>query len=165
VPDYAALVLAEIVLDAAIERYRNQNTSAFLESASGFFRCLTRGAFVGLAVECDDADRPFLHGVRPPGYATQAVPVSGMSDGTSDQLYLALRLAHLEKYVRDHGPFPVILDDILLSFDDDRARAALECLADLGTRTQVLFFTHHARLRDMALEPAITDRVAVVDLR
>jgi uncharacterized protein YhaN len=165
VPDYAALVLAEIVLDAAIERYRNQNTSAFLESASGLFRCLTRGAFVGLAVECDDADRPFLHGVRPSGYPTQAVPVSGMSDGTCDQLYLALRLAHLEKYVRDHGPFPVILDDILVSFDDDRARAALECLADLGTRTQVLFFTHHTRLREMALDPALADRVAVLELR
>jgi uncharacterized protein YhaN len=45
---------------------------------------------------------------------------------------------------------PLVLDDILIHFDDDRASAALEALAQLAERSQILFFTHHARLRDLA---------------
>jgi len=47
---------------------------------------------------------------------------------------------------------PFIVDDILIRFDDDRARATLEVLADLSKKTQVLFFTHHARLAELAKE-------------
>jgi len=80
-----------------------------------------------------------------------------MSDGTLDQLYLSLRLATLEKYLETKEPMPFIVDDILIRFDDDRARATLEVLADLSKKTQVLFFTHHARLAEMAKELG-TDR-------
>ncbi len=52
------------------------------------------------------------------------VDVRGLSDGTRDQLYLALRLASLEHHARTGEPMPLILDDILIHFDDDRARAA-----------------------------------------
>ena len=73
-----------------------------------------------------------------------------MSDGTLDQLYLSLRLATLEKYLETNEPMPFIVDDILIRFDDDRARATLEVLADLSEKTQVLFFTHHARLVELS---------------
>jgi uncharacterized protein YhaN len=53
---------------------------------------------------------------------------------------------------------PVILDDILIHFDDERARAALEVLGELGRQAQVLFFTHHARLVELARE-AVPDCV------
>jgi uncharacterized protein YhaN len=45
-----------------------------------------------------------------------------------------------------------VLDDVLLDLDDDRARAALGVLGEVASRTQVLFFTHHARLRELARE-------------
>ncbi|KYF53369.1 hypothetical protein BE08_32145 [Sorangium cellulosum] len=47
---------------------------------------------------------------------------------------------------------PLILDDLLIHFDDDRARAALAVLGELTATTQVLFFTHHARLCELAQE-------------
>jgi uncharacterized protein YhaN len=47
---------------------------------------------------------------------------------------------------------PLIVDDVLIHFDDDRARAALEVLGELSEHTQVLFFTHHARLVELARE-------------
>ncbi|WP_437777418.1 AAA family ATPase [Sorangium sp. So ce1097] len=78
------------------------------------------------------------------------VDVSGLSDGTRDQLYLALRLASLEHHARTGEPMPLILDDLLIHFDDDRARAALAVLGELTATTQVLFFTHHARLCELA---------------
>ena len=73
-----------------------------------------------------------------------------MSDGTKDQLYLALRLASLDHYLSRNKPFPFIVDDILIKFDDERAVAALKALADLSERTQVIFFTHHRRLVELA---------------
>jgi uncharacterized protein YhaN len=45
---------------------------------------------------------------------------------------------------------PFIVDDILVTFDDARATAALELLAELSSKTQVIFFTHHHRLVELA---------------
>ena len=59
-----------------------------------------------------------VKGVRPDG---RLVGVEGMSDGSHDQLYLALRLASLESWLQSHEPIPFIVDDILLNFDDRRA--------------------------------------------
>ena len=73
-----------------------------------------------------------------------------MSSGARDQLYLALRLATLEKYLATSEPMPFIVDDILINFDDQRARATLDVLADFSAKTQVLLFTHHARISEMA---------------
>src|SRR5262249_134083 len=86
-------------------------------------------------------------GVRPDG---RLVGVDGMSDGSHDQLYLALRLATLESWLQSHEPVPFIVDDILLNFDDRRATAALRALAELSRQTQVLFFTHHRPTIDLA---------------
>ena len=73
-----------------------------------------------------------------------------MSDGTADQLYLALRLAGLEDYLDKNEPMPFIVDDILIKFDDERATAALQVLADISKKTQIIFFTHHRHLVDLA---------------
>ncbi|WP_437913033.1 AAA family ATPase [Sorangium sp. So ce302] len=93
------------------------------------------------------------------------VDVTGLSDGTRDQLYLALRLASLEHHARTGEPMPLILDDILIHFDDDRARAALAVLGELAGTTQVLFFTHHARLCELAREAVPADVVREHRLR
>jgi uncharacterized protein YhaN len=80
------------------------------------------------------------------------VPLPGMSDGTQDQLYLALRLASLEKFSADGEPLPLLVDDALVNFDNARARAALKVLGNLGTKTQVILFTHHQHMVDLATE-------------
>jgi uncharacterized protein YhaN len=87
-----------------------------------------------------------------------------MSDGTRDQLYLSLRLASLEKYLQAGEPMPFIVDDILVNFDDRRAAATLRALAELSKKTQVLFFTHHERLVELAQGVAGQGRVTVFDL-
>jgi uncharacterized protein YhaN len=73
-----------------------------------------------------------------------------MSDGAADQLYLAVRLASVETYLSRHEPLPFLVDDVLIQFDDDRAAAALGVLAELSRKTQVLMFTHHRHLLDLA---------------
>lgn len=64
------------------------------------------------------------------------------SDGTMDQLYLALRLAVAEELTPEA---PLVLDDALVRFDDTRMTAAVKILKELGERKQVLLFTCQGR--------------------
>ena len=103
-------------------------------------------SFQGLRLDEDDRGQPVLFGLR----NGRPIGVEGMSDDSCVQLYLALRLASLEGWLARHEPIPLIADDIRLNFDDERAAAALRALAELSLRTQVLFFTHHEHLVELA---------------
>jgi uncharacterized protein YhaN len=152
---YARLRLAAAVLREGVERYRQKRQGPVLARAGALFAALTLGSFERLSVDYDERDEAVLKGVRPGG---ELVGVEGMSAGTADQLYLALRLASLETYLDRAEPVPLVVDDILIHFDDDRASAALCALADLSRRTQVLLFTHHQRLVELAesrLDPGV----------
>lgn len=146
---FARLHLARIVLNRAMERYRERNQGPILAKAGEIFAVLTLGSFTGLRTHFDDSGSPVVRGIRTD---TKMAPVGveGMSDGTKDQLYLSLRLASLDHYLSRNKPFPFIVDDILIKFDDERAIAALKALAHLSERTQVIFFTHHRRLVELA---------------
>jgi uncharacterized protein YhaN len=74
-----------------------------------------------------------------------------MSDGTQDLLYLALRLASLEKFSADGEPLPLLIDDALVNFDDAFARSP-ESLGKPRAKTQVIFFTHHQHMVHLATE-------------
>jgi uncharacterized protein YhaN len=153
---YARLRIASAVLHRAIERFREKNQGPILTRANAIFARLTCGSFEGIRADFDDQGRPVLVGVRPDG--KDIVGVEGMSEGSADQLYLALRLAGLEDYLDKNEPIPFIVDDILIKFDDARAAAALRVLAQLAARTQILFFTHHRHLVELAdkhVDPAL----------
>jgi uncharacterized protein YhaN len=145
---YARLRLASAVLREAVERYRKEHQGPVLDRAGTLFASLTAGSFSGLKADLDDKGEPVLLGIRADG--TTTLKVDGMSEGTADQLYLALRLASLQTYLDDHEPMPLVVDDILVNFDNARALAALQALAELSRRTQILFFTHHDHLVDLA---------------
>ncbi|WP_165229632.1 AAA family ATPase [Aquisphaera insulae] len=148
VEEYARLRIASEVLRQSIDRYRQQSQGPVIRRASALFRELTLGSFDSVKVDYDEQDRAVLRAVRAgPG---AAVDVEGLSLGTADQLYLALRLASLDAHLEAHEPIPFIVDDILIQFDDDRAAAALGVLAGLSRRTQVILFTHHNRVVDLA---------------
>jgi uncharacterized protein YhaN len=157
---YSTLRLAAAVLQRGIERYREKNQGPVLARASRLFADLTGGTFVRLQID-DDGSGAVLKGVRADG---RLVGVECMSDGAHDQLYLALRLASLESWLLVHEPIPFVVDDILLNFDDQRALAALRALAELSRRTQVLFFTHHAHLVDLARRSLPPDVLIIREL-
>ena len=84
-----------------------------------------------------------------------------MSEGTRDQLYLALRLATLERYAEEGRAMPLLLDDVLMTFDDDRAAAALRVFDELSERFQVILLTHHAHLIEVAARTLPEQRLHV----
>ena len=144
---YVRLRLSRLLLHREMERHRTAHQGPLLERARAIFSRITCGAFTSLEPDYDEADRPQLVAVRAGG---ERLRVEGMSDGTREQLYLALRLASLERHVGAGEPIPLVVDDLLLRSDEDRSRAILEVLADLSAKTQVLFFTHHRRYVEVA---------------
>jgi uncharacterized protein YhaN len=86
-----------------------------------------------------------------------------MSTGTADQLYLALRLAAVEDYLGHSKPLPFVADDLFINFDDDRSLAGFKVLGEIAKKTQVLFFTHHKHLIDVARQ-ALGDQICVTEL-
>ncbi|WP_422927532.1 ATP-binding protein [Singulisphaera sp. PoT] len=149
VVEYAALHLARVALDRAKERYRARRQDSLLDRAGSFFKTLTDEAFAALDIDNDEG-KDVLTAVRAPGHRTPSVRVGGLSDGTRDQLFLALRLAGIEQHLQSCEPVPLIIDDVLVTFDDYRARTTLQCLGELATKTQVLLFTHHRHVVDLA---------------
>lgn len=145
---YVQVKLAARVLRDQIERYRRENQGPLVKRASEHFAALTLDAFEALVTDFDEKDEPVLAGIR--SATGRRVRVEGMSSGTLDQLYLALRLASLEKYMASAEPMPFIVDDVLIEFDDKRSEAALGALAGLASNTQVIVFTHHSRVLEQA---------------
>lgn len=146
---YARLKLSKVVLEREVERYREQHQGPVLRRASALFPRLTLGSFRGLRVGVEERQ---IVALREDG---KEVAVDGLSEGTRYQLYLALRVASLERYLERNPSLPLVLDDILIHFDDERAAAALGVLGELSERVQILFFTHHAR--DLSLAERAVD--------
>jgi uncharacterized protein YhaN len=136
-----------VLLRWAMERFRRERQAPLLEAASGIFSRLTLGRYSALDVETDSAKGQLI-GLRSDGSTT--VPASRMSDGTADQLYLALRLAAVRETVSAGAKLPFVADDLFINYDDERAAAGFKELAELGSVTQVLFLTHHEHLLEIA---------------
>jgi uncharacterized protein YhaN len=144
---YLRFQIAALILEQQIENYRKENQAPVLGRAGKLFSKLTLGSYAGLRDELDSSGKPILLGVRPNDIE---VAVDGMSDGSRDQLYLSLRIATLEQHLKKGEPMPFVVDDILIGFDDNRTRVCLKVLAELSTSIQVLLFTHHRRVLELA---------------
>ncbi len=143
---YVKVYTATRLLRWSIDRYREEKQGPMLARASAIFAQLTLNSFERLRVDFD-RDPMVLEGQRSDG---RCVGIEGLSDGTRDQLYLALRLAALELHLEQAPALPFIADDLFINYDDDRTKAGLRAMAELSRHTQVIFLSHHEAL----LEPA-----------
>ncbi len=159
---YIRLSLAAGILKDAVERFRQQNQGPLLERAGNIFKAISLGSFSGLETDFGEDDTPILIGLRGDDGRLR---VEQMSDGARDQLYLSLRLSHLEAYLdSQQEKMPFIVDDILVHFDDQRAAETLKVLADLSHKTQILFFTHHQHLVELAQQVLKQEDIFVHEL-
>lgn len=157
---YVRVTTAVQLLIWAIDRYRDQKQGPMLARAGAVFATLTLGRYSKLFVDYDKSPLS-LSALRTDG---RQVEVSGMSEGTRDQLYLALRLAALELHLGKSKALPFVADDLFINFDDERSTAGLEALRELSTQTQVLFLSHHDHLLPRVRE-VFGDKVNVVQLQ
>lgn len=161
VEHYVRLRLAEWCLRRQVEAHRERTQAPVLARAGEWVDALTLGAYTALEPGFDSRDELVIELARADG---TRVGVAGLSQGTRDQLYLALRLASLESRLGAGESLPLVMDDVLVHFDDARSRAALAGLGALAQRTQVLLFTHHARVVELAREAVPEDALDLHDL-
>lgn len=155
---YVRTRLAADLLALVVRRYRDEHQAPMVGHASALFARLTLGRYPRLDVSYDDDDEPALVCVDADD---RAVAVEALSDGARDQLYLALRLASIARFAERSEPLPLVLDDVLVQFDDARAGAGLTVLAETAAITQVVFFTHHERLLELARKVLAPEQLVV----
>jgi uncharacterized protein YhaN len=143
---YLRLRLGAMAVDHALQGYRDTHRSAMMHRASEAFRTITRGEYSGLAAQ-PEAEREVLVAIGAEGGSKLA---RDLSKGTRFQLYLALRVAGYHEIAGARTTVPFIADDIMETFDDDRAAETFSLLAEMARVGQVIYLTHHRHLCDIA---------------
>ena len=142
ISDYTAVTVASAILSDVIDTYQQRHQGPLLARASDIFASITGGRYAKVVTDFKE-DKTVLVTLTRDG---KRKGIDALSSGRRDQLFLALRLAAIESHVVSQEPVPVVVDDIVINFDDDAASATFTVLAELAKRTQVLFFTHHEHL-------------------
>jgi chromosome segregation protein len=148
------------MLGQAIEKHREAQSDPLMLRAGALFNILTGGSFSGVAQDYGEDDQPRLMGVRK---GNERVAITGMSEGTRDQLYLALRLAYIEDYADHAEPMPFIGDDIFQTFDDERTNFGIKAFASSSALFQPILFTHHLSVVAIA-RTALGDDLDYIEL-
>ena len=137
--EYDALHLAMEALTGANTAIQNRFSPQLSRRTAEIFQELTEGRYTGAAL-----DRSFHLTAQPAGDPIDR-DIQLLSAGTTDQLYLAARLAICQLVLPAEKEIPLILDDALANFDDDRCAAALRWLRREAEHRQILLFTCHSR--------------------
>ncbi|HBV42355.1 MAG TPA: hypothetical protein DEB43_06905, partial [Desulfovibrio sp.] len=134
------------ILERAKKQYEENSQPQIVQIASKFFTEITDNAWQGIKVNLDDRS---VHVIDGNGKYLQA---EMLSQGAKEQLYLSLRLAHIKNRSLTKRPLPILMDDILVNFDERRIRNTAKVLdlmvqetLDLYNNQQILFYTCHER--------------------
>ena len=134
---WARYTFALQLLDEARHRFEVEKQPKILQDAGRFFSIITDGRYKKIVASTAGDD---LEVIDSRGGRKKAVQ---LSRGTAEQLYLALRFGYILNYGLRSEPLPVIMDDILVNFDPERAENTVETIIELSKTHQVLFFTCH----------------------
>ncbi len=129
-------------IEKAIAKYENTRQPSVIKSAEGAFRYITAQLYSGIIKPIDSDELR----IRDNWDAIKGV--AEMSRGTKEQLYLAMRLGLIEEYERRSEPMPVVIDDVLVNFDDKRGLLAAGALQKFSQRRQVIVLTCHSNILD-----------------
>jgi uncharacterized protein YhaN len=130
----------------ALAIYRDRHRGSMLDKASEAFAMISRNAYRRLTTQPNGSE-DVLIAVDAEGRSKQA---PALSKGTRFQLYLALRVAGYHEFAKARTPVPFIADDIMETFDDFRAEETFRLFAGMAEKGQVIYFTHHRHLVDIA---------------
>ena len=137
--DYARLLLAKRMLEAAIAAWESKSQPEVYRQASRLLSLMTDGRWVKVAMT-PEGRLQVMDAVK-----TEREPVH-LSLGTCQQLYLALRIALLMTADNVGRSIPILADDILVNFDARRRVGAARALAELARTRQVILFTCHEEI-------------------
>ena len=144
VEEYAITRIMHNLLTQELRTYFESHRNPVLERAGRYLGRLTNGRYIGLRSEGEGTERSLIV----IGSDDNDYTPSALSEGTASQLYLALSLAGVlevqsERTQAGQERIPIMLDDVLIAFDDERTTCALDLLEEIGREQQIVLFTHH----------------------
>lgn len=135
---WAVLSLARELLTRSRLAYEEAHRPAVVQAAERHFEAWTGGRYRRIVVPLGGAIESVVRRDGTP------LRLADLSRGTAEQLYLALRFGLVERFAETTGePLPVVMDDILVNFDDERAALAARSIEELARTCQVIYFTCH----------------------
>lgn len=138
---YDAITIALETLDKANKMMRERFSPALNRAAASIFSSFTGNKYSDVVITRE------FDAMAGQGDSDGLRRAYELSQGTADQLYIALRLAICQVVHPPSFNIPIILDDALISFDDTRLAYALEWLYKLSKTRQILLFTCTSRER------------------
>ena len=145
---WAELKVTAKLFGLAMEEYEKNDQDSIVERASKYFSIMTQEAYSQVLVTRGEQDEKKIR-VEATASGNRKEP-DELSQATKEQLYLAMRLANASHYAERCVDLPLITDDILVNFDEDRAKAAAKLLGTYAANGhQVLLFTCHRRMVDV----------------
>ena len=136
---------AEELVRQTLRRYASERQPAALEAASRVFARITR-RYMSIIQE-DEGEKLVVIDAQQGRKALDA-----LSRGTAEQLYLCLRLGLVEEFSRRTEPLPMIMDDVLVNFDRERAKDTLLAIEEFSRINQTLLFTCHPWIEELVRE-------------
>lgn len=143
--ELAKLLLAEHTLEVAIMEWERKSQPEVYLQASRLFSQMTKGAWQHVRMNAE-GEIEVLDSVK------TACSPQLLSLGTRQQLYLALRIALLITAENVGRSLPILCDDILVNFDDERRREAIKVIVELSRYRQVILFTCHPSVAALVRE-------------
>lgn len=138
---FQVLTVARRLLVSIRAQFEARHQPEALRAASLYMQRLTEGAYQRVWTPLDEQV------LRVDDAQGRTLPVELLSRGTREQLYLSLRLALVRLYAERGIELPLVLDDVLVNFDAQRARAAAVLLRQFAQQGhQVFVFTCHEHL-------------------
>jgi uncharacterized protein YhaN len=134
---WSALTICLRFLQEARRIYEKERKQPVVRESENFFRTITKGRYQAIVAPHGEEN------VEVVGAGGTRYQLDILSRGTAEQLYLSLRFGYIQEFGRRSRPLPVVMDDILVNFDPQRARASISTILELAERNQILFFTCH----------------------
>jgi uncharacterized protein YhaN len=134
--DYVASALAVRLMNLARERFERERQPEVVRVAGRVFSEMTLGRYTGVRIPLD-AEISVISA------AGDLKPATELSQGTAEQLYLALRVGLISSLGELGRHLPVLMDDIAVNYDPERLVAAAAAVAELALARQVVLFTCH----------------------
>ena len=147
--DYDALQIALEALEEADAEMRNRFSPELNRRAGAYLEALTGGKYHKVRL-----NRALEAGAEEQGGVVVRSVIS-LSQGTADQLWLAVRLAVCDLALPGEEKCPLVLDDALVNFDDVRVVPALQLLQKLARERQIVLFSCHDREQKLVEEGAV----------
>jgi len=138
--EWRRYAVAGWLLQKACERFEKEQQPGVIRDAGAFFKRITAERYSEVLAPIGEDT---IEVAMPTGKRKKP---EELSRGTAEQLYLALRFGYISHRTKEAEPLPIVMDEILVNFDPDRAERAAEAIFDLAAEHQILFFTCHPEI-------------------